>query len=1010
MKSLKNLKTTFEKLFPKHFFDWHESSDGSRMTGICPMHEDRSPSLSLYIGDDGWANWHCFAEKIGGHMVEAVVSAQGCDRQAAYYWLVETGLAAADADMERKIARHQVICLFLDWANNLLVNSPQAGNLRQYFGERGVSRELFSKLPVGFYPGRLAVDEWMMENNVDENVVRETLLPPGKLNAAGYLAFFYRDGTGLFNFIKIRDVFYTTGNKRIYILGMARSGGLERFGYFSPIRNLYGEESILLMEGEFDVMSVISSLYREDGSSIEDFDLNEIAIASFGGGSNLSKAVTQLEKNETEVILWPDNDVPGVKFVEEILEKSPYAYVMSPEDYQAGEDPADYSKRRTWGYISQAIENMKLGFEFIADNFSRAHQKETAPAEKLRILHAAVDFGKKLRPVDFDKYAEILSRGLGIAKEVLIQEFTAARSENGKFKISKSAADFGTYKKIIDKAGLEYWEKVSPVVLALLPDVILKDGLREERKIRFFAQVAGKNRSLVTIDADAFTVDQKFNSSIVAVLGAQACTQTKKIGDLRQALISLSESSLKTEYVQQYTGWSEDFTKFFVANGVVDREGFRDFSDERVELGCNPNYLCRYVLQRFPDDISAVRESIINDLLKVFPYKITLPFLAYIFSAPLYGIMPNIKPSVLFLSGITGSYKTSFSQVMMSFFGNFVGAGFESFNSTANAITKAGFMLKDVPFVVDDYKQIAVNTKQVVALIQGTGDRQGRARMNMDTSLRGQYYVRGNLICTGEDYPALGEASVLARMLLLQIQERGNSEHLTHAQQMAMNFPGIMAGWIQFLINKNLDRSELLAKANGYRQSFQAHHGRTAETVAFMQVVWELVSEFLDLKELDNEFKQALEAVCLDMYIATTDEMAATVFVETLKGLIEDGTLKLQCLSDDQWGENQNIVGFYNAENVFIFPDKAISEVNLRLQRMNHTEIEFSRNALYRQLSAEKFIVASKKSSTVKFRVGGRSLRMLRFPKNIFSETISSLTSGILRDEMEPQGNGGVEN
>lgn len=1001
MKSLKNLKTIFEKLFPKHFFDWHESSDGSRMMGICPMHEDRSPSLSLYIGDDGTANWHCFAEKIGGHMVEAVVSAQGCDRQAAYHWLVDTGLAAADADMERKIARHQVICRFLDWANNLLVNSPQAGNLRQYFEERGVSRELFSKLPVGFYPGRLTVCEWMRENNVDESVVRETLLPPGKLNAAGYLAFFYRDVTGLFNFIKIRDVLNTTGNKRIYMLGMARSGGSERFGYFSPIRNLYGEESILLMEGEFDVMSVISSLYREKRSSIEDFDLNEIAIASFGGGSNLSKAVTRLEKNETEVILWPDNDVPGVKFVEEILEKSPYAYVMSPEDYQDGEDPADYSKRRKWGYIFQAIERMTLGFEFIADNFSRAHQKETAPAEKLRILHAAVDFGKKLRPVDFDKYAEILSRGLGIAKDVLFQEFTAARSENGKFKISKSAADFGTYKKIIDKAGLEYWEKVSPVVLELLPDIILKDGLREERKIRFFAQVAGKTKSLVTIDADAFTVDQKFNSGIVAVLGALACTQTKKIGDLRQALISLSESSLKIEYVQQYTGWSEDFTKFFVANGVVDRDGFRDFSDERVELSCNPNYLCRYVLQRFPDNISAIRESIINDLLKVFPYKITLPFLAYIFSAPLYGIMPNIKPSVLFLSGITGSYKTSFSQVMMSFFGNFVGASFESFNSTINAITKAGFMLKDVPFVVDDYKPIAVNTKQVVALIQGTGDRQGRARMNIDTSLKGQYYIRGNLICTGEDYPALGEASVLARMLLLQIQERGVSEHLANVQRMAPNFSGIMTGWIQFLINKKLNRSVMMDKVNTYRQSLQVHHGRTAETIAFLKVVWELVSEFLHLEELDNAFEQAIVAVCRDMYIATTNETAANVFVETLKGLIEDKTLKLQCLSQGQGFDNQNIIGFYNAENVFVFPDRAISEVNSRLQCMNHNAIEFSRNALYRQLSAENFIITDQNNSTVKIRVGDRSLRMLKFPRNIFAGTVENLCSGIIRDGFE---------
>lgn len=310
-------------------------------------------------------------------------------------------------------------------------------------------------------------------------------------------------------------------------------------------------------------------------------------------------------------------------------------------------------------------------------------------------------------------------------------------------------------------------------------------------------------------------------------------------------------------------------------------------------------------------------------------------------------------------------------------------------------------MLKDVPFVVDDYKPIAVNTRQVVALIQGTGDRQGRARMNIDTSLKGQYYVRGNLICTGEDYPALGEASVLARMLLLQIQERGDSEHLANAQRMASNFSGIMAGWIQFLINKKLNRSVMIDKVNTYRQSLQAHHGRTAETIAFLKVVWELVSEFLRLEELDDAFEQAIVAVCRDMYIATTNETAANVFVETLKGLIEDQTLTLQCLSQGQCFDNQNIIGFYNAENVFVFPDRAISEVNSRLQRMTHNAIEFSRNALYRQLSAENFIVTDQNNSTVKIRVGDRSLRMLKFPRSIFAGTVENLCSGIIRDESE---------
>lgn len=124
----------------------------------------------------------------------------------------------------------------------------------------------------------------------------------------------------------------------------------------------------------------------------------------------------------------------------------------------------------------------------------------------------------------------------------------------------------------------------------------------------------------------------------------------------------MSESSLKTEYVQQYTGWSEDFTKFFVANGVVDREGFRDFSDERVELGCNPNYLCRYVLQRFPDDISAIRESIINDLLKVFPYKITLPFW-HIFLVHRYmGLCPILSRQSCFFRALPAAIRPALAK------------------------------------------------------------------------------------------------------------------------------------------------------------------------------------------------------------------------------------------------------------------------------------------------------------------------------------------------------------
>jgi DNA primase len=44
----------------------------------CPLHEDRTPSLSLYQGRDGRARWHCHGCGVGGDALdlEAALSGQ----------------------------------------------------------------------------------------------------------------------------------------------------------------------------------------------------------------------------------------------------------------------------------------------------------------------------------------------------------------------------------------------------------------------------------------------------------------------------------------------------------------------------------------------------------------------------------------------------------------------------------------------------------------------------------------------------------------------------------------------------------------------------------------------------------------------------------------------------------------------------------------------------------------------------------------------------------------------
>lgn len=97
-----------------------------------------------------------------------------------------------------------------------------------------------------------------------------------------------------------------------------------------------------------------------------------------------------------------------------------------------------------------------------------------------------------------------------------------------------------------------------------------------------------------------------------------------------------------------------------------------------------------YHLDAPPSDLTFIKEIIRNEMLQVFPYEITLPFLAHVFWTPLAHFIPMAKPVCLWVVGLTGSFKTSYTGLMASFFGDFETGDFETWRSTTNAIEKMG--------------------------------------------------------------------------------------------------------------------------------------------------------------------------------------------------------------------------------------------------------------------------------------------------------------------------------
>jgi hypothetical protein len=144
--------------------------------------------------------------------------------------------------------------------------------------------------------------------------------------------------------------------------------------------------------------------------------------------------------------------------------------------------------------------------------------------------------------------------------------------------------------------------------------------------------------------------------------------------------------------------------------------------------------------------VEAVRTS--WDLWEVATSEASAAVLGSVYGAPL---SEWVQPAfVLWVQGLTGRLKTTFVTLALGHCGTFswdqVPANWES---TVNALEKQAYLVKDFPFLIDDYRPPADRhdasdmQRKAARIIRASGNRTGRGRMRSDTSLRPEYYPRG---------------------------------------------------------------------------------------------------------------------------------------------------------------------------------------------------------------------------------------------------------------------------
>jgi DNA primase len=131
---------------------------GAQMMGLCPFHDERSPSFSVDPHDK---LYHCFGCGVAGDVFGFIMEKEGLGFTEAVEALADRyGVELqrdeedprAEAARQRRQRLQQLLERAAAYYSNYLWESKEAGKAREYLAARGLSEETLKNFGVGFAP------------------------------------------------------------------------------------------------------------------------------------------------------------------------------------------------------------------------------------------------------------------------------------------------------------------------------------------------------------------------------------------------------------------------------------------------------------------------------------------------------------------------------------------------------------------------------------------------------------------------------------------------------------------------------------------------------------------------------------------------------------------------------------------------------------------------------------------------------------------------------------------
>ncbi len=414
---------------------------GSTLKGLCPFHNERTPSFTVYPNTN---SFYCYGCQSGGDVVTFIKTAENLDYIEAVKLLADrSGMSMPDTgyDDSAEKLRRTVLAINRETAKfffQCLVEKVDDGIGAKYFASRNLSVDTIKKFGLGYAPDSFDA----LRNHLKSKGFSES-----DMIVANVCGKSQKTGRAYDRFRKkvMYPIFDLRGN--VIAFGGRKFPGEEGAKYinssdtpvFKKSKNLYGlnlaknsgSETVILTEGYMDTIALHQAGFDN-------------AVGALGTSFTADQA-NLLSRYFKEIVVTMDIDEAGQKATKRAIEILKTTGIkIRILQVEGGKDPDEYIKEYGAERFRMLLEGAKNDIEFKLIGVKNTVDINS-DAGKLEYLKGAIDILSDIYDdMAINIYAGRVSEETGVDKSTILTRISKVKKSKDNRKLKKTLVDFTT--------------------------------------------------------------------------------------------------------------------------------------------------------------------------------------------------------------------------------------------------------------------------------------------------------------------------------------------------------------------------------------------------------------------------------------------------------------------------------------------------------------------------------------------------------------------------------------